>query len=221
MILKEPQADVGGENAMKIERLVVGAISTNCYLVMNEDTRDGFIVDPGDSEEKISAAIQKLNMAPKAILLTHGHFDHILAAEDIRKLFSIPIYVGEAEKEIIEDSQGNLSGSFGKSIALKPDQYVRDGQKLKIADFDIQVIHTPGHTKGGVCYYISSQETVFSGDTLFCESVGRSDFPTGSGPELIRSIRNKLLVLPDCVRVYPGHDQGTTIGHEKAYNAFL
>ena len=162
-----------------------------------------------------------MNAKPVAILLTHGHFDHATGAADLAKEFSIPVYAYETEKETLENEEMNLCHMTGEHHVFHADIYLKDEQELDLAGFHIRVLHTPGHTPGGCCYYFEEQKILFSGDTLFCESVGRTDFPGGSASGLIRSVREKLLRLPEDVRVYPGHMSQTTIGTEKMYNPFV
>ena len=153
--------------------------------------------------------------------MTHGHFDHAMAAQEVAEQYGIKIYAHETEKETLETPQINLSGMIGRTLTFHADWYVKDGEILNLAGFEIRVLHTPGHTQGGVCYYIEEEKALFSGDTLFCQSVGRTDFPTGKSSTLIHSIQDKLMPLPDDTMVYTGHEDMTTIGMERKYNPFL
>ncbi|HIR89026.1 MAG TPA: MBL fold metallo-hydrolase [Candidatus Fimimorpha faecalis] len=203
---------------MKINQLVVGVCQTNCYIIYNKDTNEAMIVDPGDQAEDISMRCRMLGVVPKAILLTHGHFDHMMAAGKLKEEFHIPIYAAEKEVPLLADARANLSAMWARPVCIKPDCLVKEGDELDICGFSITVIETPGHTIGGVCFYIPEEEVLLSGDTLFCGSFGRTDFPTGSMSVLARSIREKLFQLPDVTQVYPGHESSTTIGYEKRYN---
>ncbi|CVI72081.1 putative metallo-hydrolase [Clostridiales bacterium CHKCI001] len=203
---------------MKINQLVVGICQTNCYIVYNKNTKEAMIVDPGDQANDIIMRCRMLEVIPKAILLTHGHFDHMMAAEKVKEEFHIPIYAAEKEVSLLADARANLSAMWARPVCIKPDILVKEEDKLDICDFHITVIETPGHTVGGVCFYIPEEEVLLSGDTLFCGSFGRTDFPTGSMSVLARSIREKLFQLPDSTEVYPGHESSTTIGYEKRYN---
>lgn len=203
---------------MKINQLVVGVCQTNCYIIYNKDTNEAMIVDPGDQAEDISMRCRMLGVVPKAILLTHGHFDHMMAAGKLKEEFHIPIYAAEKEVPLLADARANLSAMWARPVCIKPDCLVKEGDELDICGFSITVIETPGHTIGGVCFYIPEEEVLLSGDTLFCGSFGRTDFPTGSMSVLARSIREKLFQLPDVTEVYPGHESSTTIGYEKRYN---
>ena len=156
-----------------------------------------------------------------AILLTHGHFDHIWGVEEIRELSGAKVYAYEKEKELCEDASLNVSKGAGRACVVKADQYVKDGGEITEAGITCRLLATPGHTSGSCCYYFEADKILISGDTLFQESVGRTDLPTGSMGTLVRSVKDKLFPLPDEVKVYPGHGEATTIGHEKKYNPFL
>ena len=203
---------------LKINHYVVGPVQTNCYFAINEDTKELIIIDPGDAAKQLAERIRKEGCKPVAILLTHGHFDHASAAEELAKEFGISIYIDEDDKETLEDPEANVSYMMGESKVFHADVFLKDEQELDLAGFHIRVLHTPGHTKGGCCYYFEEDGILIAGDTLFEESVGRIDFPGGSASELIHSIREKLFLLPDDTKVYPGHGEATTIGHEKEYN---
>lgn len=204
---------------LRIDSLVLGMVSTNCYLIYNDRTREAVIVDPADSAPRIKSRCGELQLQPRAVLLTHGHGDHILAAKDICRAYDISLYAGRKEAGLLKDPSWNLSDSLGLgSVSLEADVWVDEGEHLQLAGFDWQVIETPGHTKGSVCYYIAEEEVLISGDTLFAGSLGRTDFPGGSMREIVDSITGKLLVLPDEVMVYPGHGEQTSIGFEKKYN---
>lgn len=205
---------------MKIEKFVIGPIGTNCYIVINEETKECFVTDPGACPPELVSHIRSTDLKVQAVFLTHGHFDHIMGLDDFEKEFPVPVYAHEAEKELLENAQLNSSARYGRGYTYSGAEYLRDGQTVTSAGFEIHVIHTPGHTAGGCCYYIPAENTLFSGDTLFRASIGRTDFPTGSS-SLVRSVREKLMVLPEETRVYPGHMEETTIGYEKKYNPFV
>ena len=196
----------------------LGMLETNCYFGYDAQTGGTFIVDPADDAEAIKGWCLANGKRPAAILLTHGHFDHILAADALRREFSIEIYAAEAEKPVLENAQYNLSAMWHRPVTLKADQYLKDGQILSLAGFSIKVISTPGHTAGGLCYYLEKERVLFSGDTLFAGSYGRVDFPTSSMAEMARSVRERLLTLPEDTIVYPGHGESTDISSEKKYN---
>ena len=179
------------------------------------------VIDPGDSAQMLAGKIQQKGLKPAAILLTHGHFDHAMAAQELAGLLDVKIYAHEAEKNTLEQPRLNVSAMIGRRDSYHADIYVKDGELLNLAGTQIKVLHTPGHTEGGCCYYLEKEQVLFSGDTLFCQSVGRTDFPGGSMAKIVRSIKEKLLALPDQVNVYPGHMDFTTIGMERAQNPFL
>lgn len=202
---------------IKIRSVLVSECYTNCYLCMNTETKEGYIVDPGDDELKISANVSHIEMKPVAILLTHGHFDHIGAVEKLKKRYDIPVYASEVEDRLLLDNRANLSSMFGEPTMICADKFLRDGENVNIAGFDIKFILTPGHTPGSGCYYIADENVLFSGDTLFHASRGRTDFPGGSEAAIINSIKEKLLKLPGNTDVYPGHMDTTKIDNEKVY----
>lgn len=205
----------------EVLRYIVGPVCTNCYLLVNHKTGELLVVDPGDQAQLIEKQIEKTGAKPVAILLTHGHFDHAGAAEELADKYQISIYAHEAEKETLEDPRLNLCGMIGEHKVYRADVFVKDEEVLNLAGFSIRVFFTPGHTIGGCCYYIADEKILFSGDTLFQESVGRTDFPRGSASDLIRAIREKLMPLPDDVTVYTGHDESTLIGYERMHNPYL
>lgn len=205
---------------MKIQHSVLGMCATNTYYAYDDETKRGLIVDPADSPDTIIARVDSLSMIPEAILITHGHFDHVLAMNKIREHYGIKVYAGLTEKQVLHDMAMNLTSSFGMGQTFDADIYLKDGEEFEAAGYHIRAIEVPGHTIGGMCYYFDKQGVLFSGDTLFCESVGRSDFPGGSASALCRGIKDKLFVLPEHTKVYPGHMDETTIGNEIKYNPF-
>ena len=206
---------------LKVEQYVVGPVQTNCYFAINDDTKEVLVIDPGASADQLAKKIRQEKLIPIAILLTHGHFDHAGGAEELAKHFDIKIYAEEHEKETLHTPSLNLSGWEGVQKTYHADVFLKNEQEIDLAGFHIRVFHTPGHTVGGCCYYFPYQNVVFSGDTLFCTSVGRTDFPKGSAAQIIRSIKEKLLPLPDETTVYTGHNDITTIGTERMYNPYL
>ena len=206
---------------MKIEKFVLGSLATNCYLIENEESKELIVVDPAICPDYLINHVKSNGFTPKAVFLTHGHFDHVMGLDRWVKEFDIPVYLHEAEKEILANPKLNLSWMFGKNYQFDQVVCLKDGDIVNLAGFTFQVIHTPGHTAGGCCYYEEAEEVLISGDTLFRFSVGRSDFPTGSTKVLQQSIRERLFVLPDEVMVYPGHNSNTCIGEEKMHNPFV
>lgn len=205
----------------KIDSRILGMVGTNCYLLCNMDIKECVLIDPADSQDEISRMIDESGCSLKGILLTHGHFDHIMAADAIRDKYGVKVYASCDEKNTLEQPHINLGEAYGLKLSVKADVWHKDGEILKLAGFDIEALHTPGHTEGGSCYYIREIGVLFSGDTLFCGSVGRTDFPGGSMREIVRSIKEKVMVLPDDTKVYPGHGEGTSVGYERENNPFL
>lgn len=210
---------------LQIEHYIVGPVQTNCYFIINKDTKELLVVDPGASGGRLAEFVKEKGYRPVAVLLTHGHFDHAGGVDDFQAAFSdaeIPIYAHIDEEETLENPELNLSASMDwNQHSYRADVFVRDGQKLSLAGFDIEVLHTPGHTPGGCCFYIPDEGVVFCGDSLFAGSIGRTDFPGGSASQLVQSVKEKLLVLPEETGMYPGHEGVTTVGEEKRYNPFL
>ncbi len=198
---------------MIIKAIPAGIYDANCYILIDEKTREGAIIDPGGDELKLERIIKDLDFKPKFILLTHAHMDHVGGVEYLSKLLKIPFYMHENEEHYIE----NDNTVFGN--IRKADGFLKEDTKLNIGNLDIKVIHTPGHTQGGVCFLVDGK--LFSGDTLFQCSIGRTDFPGGDMNTILNSIKDKLLILGDEVEVYPGHGPKTTIGFEKKINPFL
>lgn len=209
------------EKNLEVISLCVGAVGTNCYLAASRETQEAAIIDPGDEADRIDQALIKHGYHPTAILLTHGHFDHVLAAKTLAERYGLEIYAHEIEKETLESPELNAGGMIGLHTAFSATRFVKEGDAIETAGFSFQVLLTPGHTPGGVCYYLRNEGALFSGDTLFAGSVGRTDFPRGSMRDLLTAIQTKLLPLPEETIVYPGHMETTTIGQEKRYNMYL
>ena len=206
---------------LKVEQYVVGPVQTNCYFAVNDETKEMILIDPGANADRLIQIIEEEKLNPVAILLTHGHFDHIGAANEVREHYGIKIYASCDEEKLLASPARNLSNAYGMSLKVTADVLHNDGDILELAGLKIKAIHTPGHTPGGCCYYFPYENVVFSGDTLFCTSVGRTDFPGGSMSDIIRSIKEKLMTLPDRTTVYPGHNDVTTIENERMYNPYL
>lgn len=205
---------------MILKKINVGVMGVNCYITGDKD--EVFAIDPGGSADEICVVLKKHGLKAKYIILTHCHFDHILAANEVKKQTGAQIVVCSKEAENLADSNVNMTSRFTRTpISLSADRLVSENDTLISGTFVYRVIETPGHTSGGMCLYCENEKLLFSGDTLFCGSVGRSDFPTGDQNTLLHSIQTKLLTLPDDVRVYPGHEDDTTIGFEKANNPYL
>ena len=206
---------------LELQQCVLGPVYTNCYIAKNKETGEALIIDPADSPSKIELKVNAMGARPVAVLLTHGHFDHIMGVEAVREKYQIPVYACRQEEEMLREPSVNMTDQMGKSCSIRPDVFLDDLQVFEAAGFSIQMIHTPGHTKGSCCYYLKEEGVLFSGDTLFCGSVGRTDFPGGSASQIRDSLHRLLAALPDDTSVYPGHDTSTTIGYEKRYNTFV
>jgi len=200
---------------LDIKCLSVGANATNCYLVISDDN-SGLIIDPGADGERIIEKVKEYRLKVQNIILTHGHFDHLGGVDFLRKNLQVDVLIHSQDQEYLVDPQKNLSVFIGRAISTEPADGVLDEMELK----GFKVIHTPGHTPGGICLYNKEEKVLFSGDTIFCQGVGRTDFPGSSQHSLIKSIRDKILVLPDDVTVYPGHGPTTTIKEFKDFFAW-
>ncbi len=205
---------------MKVGRITLGACATNCYFVYREGETKVLFFDPADQGDYLYDVLKKKGFEVSAILLTHGHFDHIWGAQKLRALSGAKIYALDQEEALLLDTGMNVSEMAGRACTVKANEFLRDGQEMVLEGMAFQVIATPGHTSGSCCFYFKEEGILISGDTLFQESIGRTDFPTGSYSQIIRSIKEKLFVLPDEVKVYPGHGETTTIGYEKIHNPF-
>ncbi len=205
-----------------VKNVLGGMLSTNCYTLVNQESREALIIDPAARGDFLIKQCADQNYKPVGILLTHGHFDHIGGLKELIDYYKdIKVYAGADEADLLARPEINLSNILKEPISTKADVYVNDGDELELLGTKIKCLHVPGHTKGGICYYVAEENAVFSGDTLFSMSVGRSDFPTGDGEELLRSIEEKLFTLPEDTDVYPGHDSKTTIKKEKSYNPYF
>lgn len=208
---------------LKIDRLELGPVQTNCYIVSDKE-RNCIIFDPGEEAGKVQALIKQKQLTPLAILLTHAHFDHIGAVDELRDLYDIPVYLHEKERDFLASPNLNGSGKY----AMIPDCRVKEADKwitrdepLEIGPFHMELRHVPGHSPGSVMFYFHDDRFAIVGDTLFSGSIGRTDLADGSEELLLSSIRRALLTLPDDTFLFPGHGPDTTPLREKQHNPFL
>ena len=207
---------------MRITNLPSGALQANTYLAVDEKTNEGFIVDPGGYNKVLTKEVRDNDVKIKYIILTHGHSDHICGVNEHKAEFpDAKIVAYKDEEAMLENPNLNQSPGFGVPYSTKADILVSDGDELKVGDVTLKFIHTPGHTEGGMCIYVKEAKALFSGDTLFRQSIGRTDFPGGSYKEIMDPIRKKLFLLPDDTNVFPGHMGTTSIGFEKENNPFV
>ncbi len=202
---------------MKVQRLVVGPIDTNCWIAGDRDGVPAVVIDPAGDAERILDALG--DRPVEAVVLTHGHFDHVGAVRQVMEATGAPLAVHRLDADAASDPSRNLSGMFGERLsAPAPDIVLEDGDEVRAGDVSLRVLHTPGHTPGSICLYAPGH--LFSGDTLFAGSVGRTDLPGGDARALAESIREKLAGLPDDTEVHPGHGEPSTIAREKRRNVF-
>ena len=207
---------------MTIKSMVLGPVETNVYFLINEETNETVVFDPAYAPETINSFAEKNGLRITAIFLTHGHFDHITGVDGVKKATGAQIYASKREERLLSDGELNESlQSYGRSITVKADHLLKDGDIVDAAGLKIKMMDTPGHTEGSCCYYLEDRKVLISGDTLFAGSVGRTDLPTGSMSALLESVKEKLLTLPDDVRVFPGHGEETSIGYERRWNPFF
>lgn len=202
---------------LEIKCVRVGMLQTNCYIIYDDEIREAIVVDPGDEADYIAQCLKRCDVKAVAILLTHGHSDHFLGLTDLKKILQVPVYIPADDAFRLAFQSGFVDASY----EIAPDDIlVHDKESLSIGGMQIEVIHTPGHTEGGTCYYFREQAVLLSGDTMFCHSWGRTDFAGGDEAALFRSIREKLLPLPEDTVVLPGHEGTTTIREERRVHGY-
>ncbi|MDI6698585.1 MAG: MBL fold metallo-hydrolase [Candidatus Saccharicenans sp.] len=205
---------------MNYQLVIVGPLETNCYLYFCPETRECAVIDPGAGADQIFPLITHLSLKPVIILNTHGHVDHTGANIEIKDRYGVPIAIHQDDLPLLEESiQLEFGLMLGAKPSPRPDRLLVDGDEVRVGQTSLKVIHTPGHSPGSVCFYTPG--ILFSGDTLFCGGVGRTDLPGGSWKDLIRSLRTRVLTYPEETVVLPGHGPRTTVGEEKENNPFL
>jgi glyoxylase-like metal-dependent hydrolase (beta-lactamase superfamily II) len=208
--------------AYHIQTLVNGSLEQNCYLLYDDARPEALVIDPGSQADLLRQAIDQAGLKPALILATHGHFDHVGAVHALQEAYGAPFGLAQADAGLLEGLE-DTAAFYGVVGAQEPraDRWISPGERVAAGGLELQVLGTPGHTPGGLCFYHAPSGSLFSGDTLFAGSVGRSDFPGGSHEQLIDSIRRELLTLPPATVVYPGHGDATTLAQERAHNRFL
>jgi hydroxyacylglutathione hydrolase len=209
---------------MKIDTFILGTYETNCYILRESETaKDCLIIDAGLEPGRLIDFFRQNKLNPVAVVLTHGHIDHIAGVAALRIEFpEIKVYIHKLDSGMLTEARSNLSAMMGAAFSTEPaDLFVEEKSIIENAGIKLEVLHTPGHTPGGICLYSKDDGIVFTDDALFADSVGRTDFPNGSMAQLIKNIKEKLLTLPDDTIVYPGHGPATTIARETAHNQFL
>jgi hydroxyacylglutathione hydrolase len=207
---------------MILETFPVGPLRCNCTILGDELTHEALVVDPGDNIPEILSRLQKHGLTLRQIVVTHAHIDHVGGAVLLRKLTGAPVVMNQQDLGLLGmmEMQAGWLGVPTPEVA-PPDASAEDGLAIGLATLPAQVLHTPGHTPGSICLHFTDQDLLLAGDTLFAGSIGRTDLPGGDGHQILRSLRDRLLVLPDVTRVIPGHGQETTIGEERQSNPFL
>ena len=206
---------------MYFRQITSGSLGEHIYILGADGTKDVVVIDPGEAQPALDA-LQKDDLRCVAVLLTHGHFDHIGGVRALKETFDAPIYIHEADANMLKSNRMSLAVLTGGLVKpVEPDILLHGGETLTLAGLSLDVIHTPGHTKGGVCYVLASDRKLFVGDTLFLEGSGRTDFPGGSEKELFHSIYDKLFSLEGEFDVYCGHEEETTLEHERQNNPFV
>jgi glyoxylase-like metal-dependent hydrolase (beta-lactamase superfamily II) len=207
---------------MILKNLVVGPIAANCYVIGDEDSKSGAIIDPGDEADRILNLVNESELQIEYLIGTHGHFDHIAAVGPLKKALGCDFLLHRNDLPFVANSTATArQWGFDIEQVPDPDRYIDKGDVLKVGKLDLQILHTPGHSPGGICVYLPKENLVFTGDTLFQGSIGRTDFPLGSMETLVRSIQTVLYTLADSTRAYTGHGEPTSIGEEKRNNMFV
>jgi glyoxylase-like metal-dependent hydrolase (beta-lactamase superfamily II) len=211
-----------GEKTMIFEKLEVGPLGVNCIILGSSSSREGVVIDPGGDVDRIAEVVKRHGLKIRYIINTHGHFDHVGGNRKAVEAFGAPLLIHKSDAEMLGRA-AEVSRMYGMSgeNSPEPKEFLDEGMELAFGSHLIKVLHTPGHTQGGCCLYLETEKVVITGDTLFADSIGRTDLPGGSHEQLLASIRTKLFALPDTVTAYPGHGPETTIGHEKSHNPYF
>ncbi|HHV71933.1 MAG TPA: MBL fold metallo-hydrolase [Clostridia bacterium] len=204
---------------MYLKKIELGPFAANCYIIGCEDTKEAAVIDPGGNPSPVIELLKKDGYKVTSIINTHGHIDHIAGNEQLKAVTNAPICIHSADAGMLGNSRSNLSAFTGMPIKQVADRILEEGDIIKVGNIELEVLHTPGHTPGGIC--LKTEGLVFTGDTLFAGSIGRTDFPGGSYRQIIQSIKEKLLVLDGDTKVLPGHGPDSTIQVEKIFNPFL
>lgn len=205
---------------MRMKSFTVGPLGVNCYVLQDDFSDAGLVIDPGGNAEELLQYLKQEHISLQTIVNTHGHGDHIGADDRLRQATGARLLIHAADAPMLADARANLSAYMGFTVQAAPtDAFLQDGETLQVGHMSFTVLHTPGHSPGGICLF--GEGVLFSGDSLFAESIGRCDFPGASETELVAALQKKILPLPDDVKVYPGHGPGTTIGWERQHNSYL
>lgn len=205
---------------MLLEKIPAGVYGVNCYILGDEKTNKAAVIDPGGDADKIINFLEENEIELQYIILTHGHGDHIGGVNDLKNKYNVPVCLHEGDSIMIQDSNINHSAAMGGGAhEFKADQLLVDGEILELGELKLEIIHTPGHTKGGIC--VKVENLLFTGDTLFANSIGRTDLEGGDYEEIIKSIKNKLMILDEDTTVLPGHGPASRIGIEKLTNPYI
>lgn len=203
----------------KVKKLVTGPMQVNTYIVGETESKEALVIDPGGNAGGVLQVLEQQEWNLKLIVLTHGHGDHIGAVMELKEKTGVPVVLHDEDAAMLADSKKNYTAMMGGGVTIEPDGLLEDGDDIILGEEKVEVIHTPGHTQGGIC--LKADHMLFTGDTLFMQSIGRTDLEGGNTRQLIKSIRERILSLEDGITVYPGHGPESTIGAERQSNPFL
>ncbi|MCD7855930.1 MAG: MBL fold metallo-hydrolase [Clostridiales bacterium] len=207
---------------MRIKTFTTRGMDENCYLIICEETSCAIAVDPGDKFPELSDFLRENGISLKAIVLTHAHYDHIGGLQWLKEKTKAPVVIGENEAQVLASPEMNLSPMFGADpLSMTADRLLKDGEEFSFGSLTFKTIETPGHTPGGICLYFKNEGVLFSGDSLFAMSIGRTDFPGGSYKSLVTALKEKVMTLPEETKVFPGHGPKTSVAAERKLNPYL